>query len=375
MVALFSHASGIIISTACGRVRPPRCSSSSTSSNEAESDAPGVQIGNALARSPGISLDAQHRLAGAHPVPVAADGVDLAVVRDVAERVGQRPGRERVGGEPGVHDGDRADRPLVGDVGEERRQLLGGQHALVDDGAAGQRGEVDAVPPAACDRSGVVLDPLAGRVDRSGPGRRRRAACRPAPAGPARNSCSNAGITSSAIRPTPEPTGSVGTGRQPSSSRPSSAMMPATISLASARSFSGSAAGTPARRRTPGRAAGRADRQREVRDLAERSSGTWIRIPAPSPTAGSAPAAPRWSRLISAVTAVVHDRVAASALDIGHRRDTAGVTLELWVVQPLGGGCCRVLHGRPPVVGGVTALRRRARWTCHIGYAGTAVSR
>ena len=34
---LFSHASGIIISTACGRLRPPMCSSSSTSSNDAES--------------------------------------------------------------------------------------------------------------------------------------------------------------------------------------------------------------------------------------------------------------------------------------------------------------------------------------------------
>ncbi len=51
---LFCHASGIIISTACGSDRPARCSSSSTSSNVAESDASGVQIGNARARSPGI---------------------------------------------------------------------------------------------------------------------------------------------------------------------------------------------------------------------------------------------------------------------------------------------------------------------------------
>ena len=45
MVVWFSHASGIIISTACGSERPPRCSSSSTSSKLAESLAPGVQIG------------------------------------------------------------------------------------------------------------------------------------------------------------------------------------------------------------------------------------------------------------------------------------------------------------------------------------------
>ena len=45
MVVRFSHASGIIMSTVCGSERPPRCSSSSTSSKLAESLAPGVQIG------------------------------------------------------------------------------------------------------------------------------------------------------------------------------------------------------------------------------------------------------------------------------------------------------------------------------------------
>ena len=52
----FSHASGIIISIACGRLRPPRCSSSSTSSNVAESLPPGVQIGNARSRPGSRSL-------------------------------------------------------------------------------------------------------------------------------------------------------------------------------------------------------------------------------------------------------------------------------------------------------------------------------
>ena len=54
MAVSFSHASGIIISTACGSSRPPRCSSSSTSSNDAESDASGVQIGESRLMSPGI---------------------------------------------------------------------------------------------------------------------------------------------------------------------------------------------------------------------------------------------------------------------------------------------------------------------------------
>ena len=55
MAGLFSHASGIIISIACGSERPPRCSSSTTSSNEAESEASGVQIGNSRSRSPGMT--------------------------------------------------------------------------------------------------------------------------------------------------------------------------------------------------------------------------------------------------------------------------------------------------------------------------------
>ena len=59
-------------------------------------------------------------LAGAHPVAVALDRVDLAVVRDQPERVRQRPARERVGREPAVHERDRRRVPLVAQVGEER---------------------------------------------------------------------------------------------------------------------------------------------------------------------------------------------------------------------------------------------------------------
>ncbi len=74
-------------------------------------------------------------LAGGHPVAVAADRVDLAVVGDHPERVGQRPGREGVGGEARVDQRDRADEPLVAQVGVELRHLGGRQHPLVDDGA------------------------------------------------------------------------------------------------------------------------------------------------------------------------------------------------------------------------------------------------
>ncbi|EWC59048.1 hypothetical protein UO65_5657 [Actinokineospora spheciospongiae] len=93
----------------------------------------------------GHQVAGEHRLAGVHPVPVAAQGVDLAVVRHVPVRVRQRPGREGVGGEPGVHQADGAGDPLVGQVREERLDLGLGQHSLVDDRARGETGEVHTV--------------------------------------------------------------------------------------------------------------------------------------------------------------------------------------------------------------------------------------
>ncbi len=53
MVRWFSQASGIIISTAWGRGRPPRWSSSRTSSKLAESLAPGVATGKMRSMGPG----------------------------------------------------------------------------------------------------------------------------------------------------------------------------------------------------------------------------------------------------------------------------------------------------------------------------------
>ncbi len=95
--------------------------------------------------APQVALDevgGQLRLARPHPVPVAAHRVDLAVVRDVAEGVRQRPAGEGVRGEAGVDDRQLGGQAPVGQVGEERLELPGGEHPLVDQGAAGQGGEV-----------------------------------------------------------------------------------------------------------------------------------------------------------------------------------------------------------------------------------------
>ncbi len=90
----------------------------------------------------GDQVGGEQCLAGPHPVAVAHDRVDLAVVGDEPERVGQRPARERVRREPRVDDRERGGDPLVDQVGEEVVELVGGQHPLVGEGPRRQRREV-----------------------------------------------------------------------------------------------------------------------------------------------------------------------------------------------------------------------------------------
>ena len=103
--SLFCQASGIIISTECGSDRPLsgeelQAVVEAWPSREPDS----VRIGNIFcSSSPKTSL-LQRAGAGAHPVAVAAQGVDLAVVGDVAVRVGAVPGGEGVGAEAAVDD-------------------------------------------------------------------------------------------------------------------------------------------------------------------------------------------------------------------------------------------------------------------------------
>ena len=77
-------------------------------------------------------------LARAHPVDVAAQRVDLAVVGDHPVRMGQLPAREGVGGEAGVDERERRLGPRVLQVGVVAEQLGRGEHALVDDGPAAE---------------------------------------------------------------------------------------------------------------------------------------------------------------------------------------------------------------------------------------------
>ncbi len=77
-----------------------------------------------------------------HPVDVAAQRVDLAVMRDHPVRMRQRPGRESVGREPLMHQRQRALEIGLAEVGIILAELVGEEHALVDDGPARQRHRV-----------------------------------------------------------------------------------------------------------------------------------------------------------------------------------------------------------------------------------------
>ena len=77
-----------------------------------------------------------------HPVAVAAQRVDLAVVGDHAIGMRQRPGREGVGREALVHQRERADEIRLVQVGIVGAELVGEEHALVDHGAARHRDRV-----------------------------------------------------------------------------------------------------------------------------------------------------------------------------------------------------------------------------------------
>ncbi len=85
---------------------------------------------------------AAQRLPGAHPVDVAPEGVDLAVVRDVPVGVRERPGRERVGAEPLVHERQRGLDVGIRHVRVHGLDLVGAQHALVDQRAAREARQV-----------------------------------------------------------------------------------------------------------------------------------------------------------------------------------------------------------------------------------------
>ena len=191
--------------------------------------------------------DDEHRLPHGHRVPIAPQRVDLAVVRQQPERLGQRPARQRVGRVALVEDRDRALVLRIAEVGEEGGELGPGEQGFVDDGAAGEgagveAGQVSLLRPALHLSSREVQRPLprllvAPRA-RDGP---------PAPAGSPGTTRGPSG---------PSAAGLVGTSRQPRNGMPSSASTRLDQRHGLAERLRARAGGRTRRPRTAARAAG-----------------------------------------------------------------------------------------------------------------------
>ena len=235
------------------------------------------------------------RLPRRHPVVVAAQRVDLAVVGDHAVGMRERPGRERVGREALVHQRERALEVRIVQVRVIGAELIGEEHALVD-----QR--------AARDRHRVIMGERAARACRRASRRWSCAGCR---AG-ARNRVLRRDRR--AAREEDLLVHGLGrldrfaerriVGRHVAPAEKLHAFLRRDCrvgvhDLLRARPLR--AAGT-ARRPHSGRV--RAGRSRSRRAfLAKNLCGVCTRMPAPSPARGSAPTAPRCSRLSRMVSA------------------------------------------------------------------------
>ena len=105
------------------------------------------------------------RLAGAHPVDVAAQRVDLAVVRDVAIGVGAVPARERVGAEARMHERDGGLEARIAQVGEILVELHRQQHPLVDQRLVGQARDIPGLRAAQRRDADLVVGALADDIE------------------------------------------------------------------------------------------------------------------------------------------------------------------------------------------------------------------
>ncbi len=119
------------------------------------------QPGDVLA----VKLRMHRGLAGRHPVDVAAQRVDLAIMGDHPVRMRQRPGREGVGREALMHQRQRALEIGLAQVGIVLAELVGEEHALVDHGAARHRHRVIAGQAAVAALIDRLRDRLAQDVE------------------------------------------------------------------------------------------------------------------------------------------------------------------------------------------------------------------
>ena len=104
-------------------------------------------------------------LARADPAHVAAQGVDLAVVDEIAVGVGALPGGRGVGRVARVHEGERRLHRGIVEVQVEAAHLGGHEHALVHDGPAGHAADVEDLAGERGLGVGRALDRAPGHVE------------------------------------------------------------------------------------------------------------------------------------------------------------------------------------------------------------------
>ncbi|MGY4431098.1 hypothetical protein ACVWWO_003575 [Bradyrhizobium sp. F1.13.1] len=112
-----------------------------------------------------VQLGAHRSLARRHPVDVAAQRVDLAVMRDHAVGMRQRPGRQGIGREALVNKRQCALEILFVQIGIVLTELVGEEHALVDHRAAGHRAGIIAGEAAVAALINRLRDRLAQNVE------------------------------------------------------------------------------------------------------------------------------------------------------------------------------------------------------------------
>jgi len=100
-----------------------------------------------------------------HPIHVAAQGVDLAIVRHVAERLSEIPRREGVRAVTLVDQGQGGNKPLVRQVGIKTFDLLGQHEPLVDDHARRKARQVEVFRLLELALADLALDTLANDVE------------------------------------------------------------------------------------------------------------------------------------------------------------------------------------------------------------------
>ena len=78
------------------------------------------------------------RLVRLHPIHIAMQRIDFAIMRQRAEGLRQAPGGEGIGGITLMINGEAADKPLIQQIRIEFRQRFREEHTLIDDGPGGE---------------------------------------------------------------------------------------------------------------------------------------------------------------------------------------------------------------------------------------------